>query len=200
MDAMHKRREGALATSRLIIQGASKAIRHSHRKQFTEAEKILQETREKAQKLRQEVADVPVILYAGYIQDAEKELVEAAAVIAVAQGQEPPTREALGVDVTSYLNGMGEAASELRRYCLDELRQGSMEEAERVLSWMESIYDELITFDYPDSLTGGLRRTCDALRAVVERTRSDMTVTRAQRELLEELRATQGQLQAPKSH
>ncbi len=188
MDAMHKRREKALAGSRLIIQTSSKCIRHVHRHQFEQALELLNETKRLAADLRAEVSDAPSILYAGYIQDAEKEMVEAAAVFSIATGVEIPTRADLKVDIPSYLNGLGEAASECRRYVLDELRKGSMEEAERLLSWMEAIYDELITFDYPDSLTGGLRRTCDALRAVVERTRSDLTLTFNQRELLAELR------------
>lgn len=188
MEAMHRRREKALAGSRQIIQTSSKCIRHVHRHQFDEALKLLEQTRAMSRDLRAEVQDAPSILYAGYIQDAEKEMVEAAAVLAIATGREVPSREELGVDVAPYLNGLGEAASECRRYVLDELRKGSMAEAERMLGWMESIYDELITFDFPDSLTGGLRRTCDALRAVVERTRSDLTLTFNQRELLDELR------------
>lgn len=188
MEAMHRRREEALAGSRQIIQTSSKCIRHVHRHQFDEAIKLLAQTRAMSRNLRAEVQDAPSILYAGYIQDAEKEMVEAAAVLAIATGREVPSREELGVDVAPYLNGLGEAASECRRYVLDELRKGSMAEAERMLGWMESIYDELITIDFPDSLTGGLRRTCDALRAVVERTRSDLTLTFNQRELLDELR------------
>ncbi len=193
MDSMHKRREQALASSRQIIQLASKCIRHVHRHQFQEAEVILSQARKAAKDLRADLIEVPVILYSGYLQDAEKEMVEAAAVYSIALGQPIPSRLELGVEVTSYLNGLGEAASECRRYVLDELRKGSVEEAERLLGWMEGVYDDLITFDYPDSLTGGLRRTCDALRAVVERTRSDLTLTVNQRELLQELqRARKG--------
>jgi translin len=89
---------------------------------------------------------------------------------------------------------MAEAASEVRRFALDEMRKGRTDEAERILDIMETIYDDLITFDYPDSMTGGLRRSCDALRAVIERTRSDLTATASQRELIEELRKTRESL------
>ncbi|MBN8690032.1 MAG: haloacid dehalogenase [Armatimonadetes bacterium] len=188
LDAMHKRRESALAICRQIIQLCSKSIRHVHRKQFAEAEVLLEEAKQRSRALRAELTPSPAILYAGYLQDAEKELVEAAAVFAITQSKPVPSLAELGVDVVSYLNGLGEAASECRRYALDELRHSRGEEAERILIWMESVYDELITYDYPDSLSGGLRRTCDALRAVVERTRSDYTLTLSQKELLAELK------------
>ena len=185
---MHAAREAALTHSRKLIQTSSKCIRHVHRKQFSEASELLSQARGLATEARRQAADYPEILYAGYIQDAEKEMVEAAAVLAVAQGQPIPSPSTLGVQAASYLNGMGEAASELRRFLLDELRAGRFDEAGRILAEMEAIYDDLITFDYPDGLTNGLRRTCDALRAVIERTRSDLTMTTVQGELLRELR------------
>lgn len=188
LDGMHAAREAALTHSRKLIQTSSKCIRHVHRKQFSEATELLSQARGLATEARRQAADYPEILYAGYIQDAEKEMVEAAAVLAVAQGQPIPSPSSLGVQAASYLNGMGEAASELRRFLLDELRAGRFDEAGRILAEMEAIYDDLITFDYPDGLTNGLRRTCDALRAVIERTRSDLTMTTVQGELLRELR------------
>jgi translin len=116
--------------------------------------------------------------------------VEAAAVLAIVRDEPYPSAEELGAQVMSYLNGMGEAASEVRRFALDEMRHGRIDKAEAILAQMETIYEDLITFDYADSMTGGLRRTCDALRAVVERTRSDLTATTSQQELVRELRAT----------
>ena len=187
--SMHEAREMALKDSRLLIQTCSKSIRHVHRKQFDEAQKLLDQACEISRRARANAAEHPEILYAGYIQDAEKEYVEAAIVLASATQAPLPTIHDLGVQVASYLNGAGEAASELRRYLLDELRAGNTAGAESLLHTMESIYDDLITFDYPDGLTGGLRRTCDALRAVIERTRSDLTMTKLQGELLAELKA-----------
>lgn len=188
LEGMHKARESALSQSRQLIQTSSKCIRHIHRKQYAEAENLLNDARNIAKKAREDAKNYPEILYAGYIQDGEKEMVEAAAVLAISQGRPMPSPGELGVQVTSYLNGMGEAASEARRFLLDELRAGRYEVAERILHEMEKIYDDLITFDFPDGLTGGLRRTCDALRAVIERTRSDLTMTLSQGELLNELK------------
>lgn len=188
MDTKHQAREGALRACRLLIQTCSKSIKHVHRRDFPAAQEILSEAKRLASEARRELEGHPELLYAGYLQDAEKEMVEAAACVAIAQGEPLPSRAELGVGLTSYLNGMGEAASECRRYVLDDLRHGRLADAERVLGQMETIYDDLTTFDYPDSLTGGLRRTCDALRAVVERTRSDLTMTTVQQELMRELR------------
>jgi len=188
MEARHRAREATLSAQRQIIQTSSKCIRHVHRHQFDEARALLAQARQLASDTRQKITGQPEILYAGYLQDAEKEMVEAAGLLAMILGETYPTPSDLGVEPASYLNGMAEAASECRRYLLDTMRKGNMVEAERLLGLMEGVYDDLITFDYPDGMTGGLRRTCDALRAVIERTRSDLTMTLIQSELLSELR------------
>jgi translin len=188
MDARHAAREEVLKQSRLLIQISSKCIKHVHRRQLDEAAVLLAQARDVASGMRAFAEGHPEVIYAGYIQDSEKEMVEAAAVLSIVSGVALPTPGELGVGAKSYLNGMGEAASECRRYALDEMRAGSMANAEGLLKTMEVIYDELTTFDYPDSLTGGLRRTCDALRAVIERTRSDLTMTQVQLGLMNELK------------
>lgn len=193
---MHAAREKGLTLSRSVIQTSAKCIRHIHRRQWQEAENLLDEAKSLAQRAREELSPYPEILHAGFLHDAEKEMVEAAAVMAIVRDGAYPSPERLGVMPMSYLNGMGEAASECRRFALDEIRQGRVDEGERILQHMETIYEELITFDYSDAMTGGLRRTCDALRAVVERTRSDLTATKSQLELVRELKATRDRLDA----
>ncbi len=188
--AMHEAREAGLTKCRLLIQTSAKCIRHIHRHQFDEATKLLEQARAISREAREALKPFGNLYYAGYLSDAEKEMVEAAAVLAIVNGDPYPTPEQLGVAMVAYLNGMGEAASEVRRYCLDEMRRGELQKSEQILGQMETIYDDLITFDYPDSMTGGLRRTCDALRAVIERTRSDLTQTVSQQELVRELKAT----------
>jgi translin len=192
--AMHEAREQGLRKSRLLIQLAAKCIRHIHRHQFEEAERLLEEARQTAREAQDALRPFGSVYFAGFLHDAEKEMVEAAAVLAIVHGRPYPSHEDLGVGIMSYLNGMGEAASECRRFALDEMRKGRLEAAERILEQMETIYDDLITFDFADSMTGGLRRTCDALRAVIERTRSDLTATVSQQELIRELRATREKL------
>ena len=187
MESRHTAREAALKANREIIQICSRSIKNVHRRDYTAAKELLNQARELATNARQATDDHPEIKYAGYLQDAEKELVEAAGCIALALGEQPPTAEDLGVGPTSYLNGMGECASEMRRTVLDLMREGNFADAERIHKLMEAIYDDLTEFDFPDGLTGGLRRTCDALRAVIERTRSDLTLTKIQRDLMDSL-------------
>ncbi len=191
MEGKHDAREQALKASRAIIQTASKCIKHVHRQQFSEAADMLHQAKQLAREARSQVTEHPEIEFAGYLQDAEKELVEAAGCLALAQGNPLPAYSDLNVNATSFLNGMGECASEMRRFALDRMRQGDFAEAERLMHQMELIYDDLTQFDFPDGLTGGLRRTCDALRAVIERTRSDITLTKIQQDLIAELRSTQ---------
>lgn len=115
------------------------------------------------------------VRYAGFLNDAKKEFAEANLTLAFVEDKPLPTAAELGVEVQPYVNGMAEAASELRRQVLDCLRRDERREAERMLVLMDDVYGILITIDYPDALTGGLRRTTDALRAVLERTRGDVT-------------------------
>ena len=184
---MHEARESALVHCRKLVQISARSIRHVHRHQFDDAEKLLGEAKGVAELARETLRPFPELNHS-YLHDSEKEMVEAAAVLAIVRGEEYPTAEDLGAQIMSYLNGMGEAASEVRRFALDAMRHGDVEIAESILRQMETIYEDLITFDYADSMTGGLRRTCDGLRAVVERTRSDLTTTATQQELVRELR------------
>lgn len=188
LEATHQAREEALRQCRALIQTSSKCIRHIHRRQFEEAKALLDQARHAARTTRQALADRPAVLYAGYVQDSEKEMVEAAMLLAMADGKALPSQAELGVDAPSWLNGAVEAASELRRYLLDCLRRGEHDEARRLLEVMEGVYDEVVSLDFPDAVTGGLRRTTDAFRAVLERTRGDLTMTLLQQQLVDELR------------
>jgi translin len=186
--AMHDAREEALVRCRKLGQLAAKSIRHVHRRQFDEAEKLLTEAKEQAVAARDILSRQPQ-LNPAYLHDTEKEMVEAASVLAIVGNRSLPTAAELGASTMSYLNGLGEAASEVRRFVLDEMRAGNVKEAERIFADMEAIYEELMTFDFADSLTQGLRRTCDSLRPVIERTRTDLTASAIQLELIRELQS-----------
>ncbi len=186
MQAMHEAREQVLVSVRKLGQLAAKSIRHVHRRDFAEAERLLAEAQIAGVKAREMLKPHPE-LNPAYIHDTEKEMVEAAVVLALVKNEDLPTREGLGCGTNAYLHGLAEAASEVRRYALDEMREGRLDEASRILGEMEAIYEELIGFDFPDSLTNGLRRALDALRAVIERTRSDLTATVSQQRLVEAL-------------
>jgi translin len=188
MEGRHAAREAALKESRAVIQVCSRAIKSIHRRQWDAAQAGLAEAAERLKAARGLSADHPEILYAGHLQDAEKELVEGLATWALVKGTDLPAPGDSGVAAPAYLNGLGEAASECRRTVLDQMRRGDLDLAEALLERMERVQDELAQFDFPDGLTGGLRRTNDALRAVVERTRSDLTLTRVQNRLIDELK------------
>jgi translin len=184
---MHDAREQVLVRCRKLGQLSAKSIRHVHRHQFDEASSLLQEAESEASAVRELLALHPT-LNPSYLHDTEKEMVEAACVLAIVLDKPLPPKEELGAQTMAYLHGACEAASEVRRFVLDLIREGKMPDAERILAQMDAIYEELVTFDFPDSLTNGLRRAVDALRAVLERTRSDLTLTVSQQSLIEELR------------
>lgn len=176
-------RDQVLADGRQAVRWSANSIRAAHRGNREEAETELEQARTLIAKLRKDTRDHAAIYWAGYAQDAMKEYAEAAITNAVLRGQPIPTPAALEVEDAAYLNALAEAASELRRDVLDCLRRDELERAVRLLETMDEIYGELIAIDFPDAITGGLRRTTDALRAVLERTRGDLTITINQRRL-----------------
>jgi translin len=183
VEARHHAREQGLQACRKATQLCARAIRSLHRHEFDACRELLTQAYREISHAREQLRPFPQIYYAGFLQDAEKELVEGETLYAIVLGDALPEPDELGVDVGAYLNGVAEATSECRRYVLDLLRAGELAHAETLLGVMDEIYDELVTFDYPDAVTSGLRRACDALRAVLERTRADLTLTIAQKEL-----------------
>jgi translin len=184
LDASHRVREVVLRSCRSMIQASAAAIRAVHREEFALAEERLAEA---AGHLA--AADEALdgghheVRHAGYLHDAAKEYAEARLTLAFVRGDALPTAAELGVGVPAYLNGMAEAASELRRRLLDLLRRDDLAACERLLGVMDDVYGLCVTLDYPDAVTHGLRRTTDALRAVLERTRGDFTSAIVQRRL-----------------
>ncbi|MBU0704427.1 MAG: haloacid dehalogenase [Chloroflexi bacterium] len=181
-------RDGALRRSRELIRLCATAIRASHRDEWDTARELLAQADTVANEIREATTPYPDLLHAGYTQDALKELIEAHVTLALARGDPIPEPEPLKVAYPAYLNGLCEAASEMRRRCLDELRRGNTVEAERLLGAMDEIYDVLGAFDFPDAITGGLRRRVDQLRGVLERTRGDLTNSLRQDRLIRALR------------
>ena len=170
-------RDRALQTSRSLIRHCAHAIRAVHRGERALAQTEIAEARQLFESLRRELTPFPDLYHAGYAQDALKEFSEACIVYALVGGEALPEPDALGVEYAAYLCGLGEAAGELRRRTLDILRRDDIHEAERLLAAMDDIYDLLVTIDYPDAITGNLRRITDMVRGVVERTRGDLTTT-----------------------
>ncbi|HWE56632.1 MAG TPA: hypothetical protein VG435_14055 [Acidimicrobiales bacterium] len=165
---------------RQAIRASSSAIRSVHRLDDERAAAFVADAQSHIRRAQEALAPFPAVAYAGFLHDAEKEFAEAVLTRALVAGAHLPSAEELAVGVPAWLNGLAEAASELRRHLLDRLREDQTEDAERLVATMEDVYEVLVGVDFPDALTGGLRRTADALRAVLERTRSDVTTTMMQ--------------------
>jgi len=189
LEDKHRAREVALASCRRTIQCCGASIRSVHREQYDAAERLASEAAGHLAEAVQAVEGHHDIRYAGFVHDAAKEYAEARITYAFVRGEPLPAAADLGVEVQAYLNGMAEAASELRRYILDLLRRGRPERGEELLGLMDEVYSLLVTVDFPDAMTGHLRRTTDALRAVLERTRGDLTTSLLQTRLLEGIEA-----------
>jgi translin len=171
----HEVRELALKRSRQLVSMCAKSIRAMHRSEWESARRQLAAARDAAHELSEDSGAFPDIYHAGYTQDSLKEYVEAALTYALMQGEDLPDPVALNVELNTWINGLAEAATEMRRRILDILRHGHSDEAERLLDVMNEIYSQLVTLDFTDSITGGLRRRTDTVRAVLERTRGDVT-------------------------
>ena len=187
LDAKYQAREMALRNCRPIIRTSANAIRALHRGEVDAASALLEEARGLITETEAKLADHRDLYYAGFFYDAVKEFAEAQLTAALVEGRELPLPEDLGVDAVPYLNGLGETVGEMRRRLLDQLRNGRLEEAEATFGAMETIHGLLASLDYPDGMTGGLRRTTDVARSLIERSRADLTTTVVQERLRAEL-------------
>jgi len=187
-------REKALPLCREVIRHCSQAIRALHRQEFDHANKQLQSARNLLNQAKQAVTAYSELSNASFIRDAQKEFAKGSITLALVTGKQPPDPNELDIDPAAYLNGLGEATGELRRYLLDSMRRGDLSQGEELLSAMDDVYSILITMDFPDALTGGLRRTTDMVRGVLERTRSDLTLVMSQKELENKLKKLEGDI------
>lgn len=197
LDAKFAARELALSLSRKVIRSSANAIRAFHRGDLAEADRLLEEVAGWVTETTRVLDGHGDILYAGFVDDAAKEYAEARLTRALALGSALPLPDELGVAVAPYLNGLGEAVGELRRRMLDLLRAERLAEAEATLEAMESVLGLLAGLDYPDGMTGGLRRTTDVARALIERSRADLTATIVQERLRRDLANRFGDPQGP---
>lgn len=184
-----KAREDIIRWCREIIRSSANAIRAVHRHDYKSAQQLVDSTQILLSKI---ISSVPEghndLLYTGLIHDSQKELSEATITLAIVTGKAIPTPESIRVTYAAYLNGMGEVVGEMRRYILDTLRCGDLSRCEEFLETMDDIYSVLVTMDFPDAITFGLRRTTDAVRGILEKTRGDLTLLIRQKVLEEQLK------------
>ena len=182
-------REAGLARSREAIRYSANAIRAVHRGEFDLAEDLSKRAGEALTDAKTSLHDHPDILYAGFVHDAGKEYAEARITLALISGRGGlPTFEDLDVGLSAYLNGLGEVVGELRRHLLDKLVAGEIDDSKEALEVMDEVYGILVTIDFPDAMIGGLRRTTDSVRGILERTRGDLALAIRQGHLEDKLR------------
>ncbi len=194
-EAKNNTREAVLKLCRSLVQTSSYLIRAVHRGEREEAEKLMEQARDLSREITHITADHPEVYTAGFVHDAQKEYAEARATFALIYGDTLPLPEELEVEYPAYLNGLGEAVGELRRAILDLIREGHLERSDELLSFMDDIYYLLVSFDYPDAITGNLRRTTDMARGVIERTRGDLTTAIRQSKLRQAISDLERRLQ-----
>ena len=188
LSAKDTARENILRLCREIIRCSANAIRAVHRQEETKAEELLGRAHALLQELHQDaIGKHDDLLHAGFVHDAQKEFAEASITLGIVNANLLPNPETLGVSYPAYLNGLGEAVGELRRYLLDSLRRNDLSRCEELLATMDDIYSVLVTVDFPDAVTFGLRRTTDAVRGILEKTRGDLTLILRQKQLEEKL-------------
>jgi translin len=180
-------REKVLPLCREVIRHCANAIRAVHRQEFDRATQLLQTARNRLTEAERGVSDYGELSYAGFVRDARKEFAEGSITLALVTGRRLPDPDELGIEAVAYLNGLGEAVGELRRYLLDSMRRGNLSQGEELLSAMDDIYNTLVSMDFPDAITGGLRHTTDMVRGVLERTRSDLTLAMGQKGVVDKL-------------
>lgn len=170
-------RENTLRRCREIIRYSAQSIRAIHRQEQNSAEELLNRASVVLLEMHDDINNNHSdLLHTGFIHDAQKEFAEASITISIITSKPFPEPESLQVSYAAYLNGMGESVGELRRYLLDSLRRNDFSRCEEFLSTMDEIYGVLVTMDFPDAITHGLRRTTDSVRGILEKTRGDLTL------------------------
>jgi translin len=183
LSARDAAREKMLPLCREVIRNSGNAIRAVHRQDYTLAEQLINSGKSQLVAAEKSVEGYAELSATGAVKDAQKELSEANITLAVVTGKSLPGPKDIGVETSAYLNGLGEAVGELRRFLLDAMRKGDLSRGEELLTTMDDIYSVLVTLDFPDAVTGGLRRTTDMVRGVLERTRADLTLAMQQKAL-----------------
>ena len=183
----HAAREKALRLSRDVIRTSANSIRATHRGEYDQARGLLDTAAGLVAEIEAELTPRSSVYYAGFVEDAQKEYVEATATLAFTEGTRLPGPDELNVGPAPYLNGLAETVGELRRFVLDLLRRDDVSRCEELLELMDEVYSVLVTMDYPEAVTRGLRRNTDMARGVLERTRGDLTIALRQRSLEQRL-------------
>ena len=194
-DSKFAARERGMASSRDAIRACGNAIRALHRYEMEVAERLIADAQERVDDARTALGSHLDIYHAGFLHDAEKELAEARITYALVTNGSFPTPQELNIPPAAFVKGMAESIGELRRHILDLMRRGDLKRCEELLAASDDMYYLLVTMDYPDGITYGLRRLTDIARSIIERTRGDYTTSMIQSSLRAALEKHTGDLQ-----
>lgn len=175
LEEIEKARDQSYVLHREIIKLAGKSIKTVHMGEKEKAKELLEMARQKMVEANEAVEGLDEVPRSGFIHDAQKEYVEAAVTTAIVFGEDIPDPDEMGVLYSAYLNGISEVIGELRREVLDLMRHDEWDKGEIFLEAMDDIYTFLVSMDFSDSITHGLRRSVDQARGILERTRGDFT-------------------------
>ena len=175
-------REEALRYSRDIIISCRKAIQYIHQNLMKNAERNIQQASNKLKQLYALTEKFPEIFYAGYVENAAQEVVEAQCLFNIMEEKDLPDPDSLQTTHSAYLLGLCDVVGELRRKALDTILQNESSKSYRYLKLMEEIYDAIMTFDYPSSLVP-IKRKQDIVRSIIEKTRGELAVASCERRI-----------------
>lgn len=183
-----------MSSSRDAIRACGNAIRALHRYEMEAAQDLIADAQARVDDARSALEGHLDIYHAGFLHDAEKELAEARITYALVTDAPFPTPEDLNIPPAAFVKGMAESIGELRRHILDLMRRGDLKRCEELLGASDDMYYLLVTMDYPDGITYGLRRLTDIARSIIERTRGDFTTSMIQSSLRAALEKHAGDL------
>lgn len=184
LDEKDQIREVALKSARAVARMAGAILRGLHRGEDGKAELV--ELKDEVMRLSSLLADHPELEHAGYVESAFQEYAEVGIVMALQERDDVPAPEELGIGSVPYLLGLGDTVGELRRFCLDELKQGRVARANHYLETMEDILTAIMRFDYPEAIVP-LRHKQDIARSLLEKTRGEVAVAASTRNLHEKI-------------
>jgi len=191
LEAKDRVREAALRSARTLTRLSTDAVRAVHKRE--DAKRLLGEARREAQGLVSTVKEHADLYHAGSVEGAMAEYAEAACLLAVTEGQPLPTPDQLMVTDAAWLLGLGDVVGELRRMALDAVRAGDLAKADASLAHMERIFDALLRIDVPAALVP-IRHKVDVARSLIEKTRGEVAVLAAGKELTAKLDALRGSI------